>query len=73
MITKKNFQDEELTLELFLKTRQGLIIRNAFANIVSTDIKLGKAQLFTIIQLEEFFANSIGKIGKEVLMNHSIS
>ena len=39
-ITKKNFQDEELSHELFLTTRQKAKIRNAFANNMSTDIKL---------------------------------
>ena len=49
-ITKKNFQDEELPHELFLTTRQRTKIRNPFANIMLTDIKLSKAQLTKIIQ-----------------------
>ena len=44
-ITKKNFQDEKLPHELFLTTRQKTKIRNAFANNMSTDMKLSKAQL----------------------------
>ena len=39
---KKNFEDEELPHELFLTTRQTPEIRNAFANNMSTDIKLVK-------------------------------
>ena len=48
-ITKKNFQDEELPHELFPKTRQKTKIRNVFAIITSTDIKLSKAQLSKIL------------------------
>ena len=43
-LNKKNFEDEELLHELFLKTRQRTKIRNAFANNMSTNIKLSKAQ-----------------------------
>ena len=49
-ITKKNFQDEELPHELFLTTRQKIKIRNAFANNISTNTKLCKAQLSKISQ-----------------------
>ena len=42
-ITKKNFQDEELQLELFLTIRQKNKIRNAFANDMSTNIKISKS------------------------------
>ena len=49
-INKKNCEDEELPHELFLTTRQKTKIRNAFANNVSTDIKLSKAQTFKMIQ-----------------------
>ena len=40
-INKKKFQDEML----FLTTRQTTKIRNSFANTMSTDIKLSKAQI----------------------------
>ena len=43
-LNKKNFEDEELLHELFLKARQTTKIRNAFANNMSTNIKLSKAQ-----------------------------
>ena len=39
-ITMKNFQYEELYHELFLTKRQKTKTRNAFANNMSTDIKL---------------------------------
>ena len=48
IITKKNFQDKELAHELFLTTKQKTKIRNAFANNMSTDIKL-KSQLSKIV------------------------
>ena len=41
-LIKKNFEDEELSHELFLTTRQITMIRNAFANNISTDIRLEK-------------------------------
>ena len=50
-INKKKFQDGELPHELFLTIRrQTTKIRNAFANNMSTFIKLIKAQISKIIQ-----------------------
>ena len=49
-VTTKNFQDHELSHELFLTTRQTTKIRNVFANNMSRDIKLRKAQLSKMIQ-----------------------
>ena len=46
-LNKKNFEDEELPHELFLKTSQ---TTNAFADNMSTDIKLSKGQTSTIIK-----------------------
>ena len=43
-------EDEELPHELFLPTRQTSEIRNTFANNISTDTKLSKAQISKIIQ-----------------------
>ena len=48
-LNKKNFEDEELPHELFLTTRQTTKLRNTFANDMSTDIKISKAQIFKII------------------------
>ena len=39
-----NFEDEELPHKLFLTTRQTTERRNAFANNISTDMKLSLAQ-----------------------------
>ena len=49
IITKKSFQNQELPHKLYLTTRQKTKIRNAFANNMSTDRKLSKAQLSKII------------------------
>ena len=43
-LNKKNFEDEELPHELFLTAKQTTEIRNTYANNMSTDIKLSKAQ-----------------------------
>ena len=48
---KEKFEDEELPHELFLTTRQTLKIRNSFANNMSTDKKLSKAQMFKKLKL----------------------
>ena len=50
-ISKKNFQDEELSNELFLTTREKTKTRNVFANKMLTDVKLSKAELSKMIQL----------------------
>ena len=49
-LNKKKFEDEVLLHELFLTTRQTTKIRNVFANNMSTNIKLSKAQISKIIQ-----------------------
>ena len=59
-----NFEDEELPLDLFLTTRQTTKIRNAFANIMSTDIKRSKVQIFKLIQSGGSFG-SLGNLGKK--------
>ena len=41
-LNKKEFEDEELPHEIFLTTRQTTKTKSAFANNVSTDIKLTK-------------------------------
>ena len=66
-ITKKNFQNEELPPELFLTTRQKTKIRNSFANNMSMDTMLVKAQLFKIIQLGGFICVSLGKLAGTVM------
>ena len=47
---KKNFEDKELPQKLFLTTRERTKIRNAFANNMSTDVKLSKAHISKIIE-----------------------
>ena len=54
-IIEKYFQDEELSHELFLTTRQTTKIRNAIAKNMSTDMKRSKAQLSKMINQVDFF------------------
>ena len=68
-LNKKNFEDEELPHELFLKTRQATKIRNAFANNMSADIKLSKAQITKIIQSGRSFGCWLANLGKKALAN----
>ena len=49
-LNQKDFEDEELSHELFLTTMQTTKLRKAFDNNMSTDIKLSKAQVSRIIQ-----------------------
>ena len=39
-LNKKNFEDEELPYELFLRTRRITEVRNGFANNMSTEINI---------------------------------
>ena len=55
--------------ELVLTTRQTTKIRNAFANNMSTDIKLSKVQIFKRIQLGGLLGKTLGKLGKKVLLD----
>ena len=75
-ITKKNFQDEELPHKLLLTTRQTIKVRNAFANNMSTDIKLSKAKISKIIQSGGFLGSWLGKtiieLGKKVVTDLAI-
>ena len=61
-ITTKNFQDEEVPHKLFLKTKQTTQKRNAFAVNILANMKLSKAQIFTIIQS---FGSWLDKISKK--------
>ena len=58
---KKNFEDEELRHEFFLTTRQTTKIRNAFANNMSADIRLSKAQISKITQSGGILGKTLGK------------
>ena len=55
--------------ELFLTTKQTTKTRNAFANNISTDIKLRKAQISKIIQSGGSFSSWLGNVGKKALAN----
>ena len=58
--------------ELFLTTKQTTKIGNAFANNISTDLRLSKAQISKIIQSVEHFGSWLSKLGKRVLINIAI-
>ena len=58
--------------ELFLRTGQTTKIRNFFANNVSTDIRLSKAQTSKIIQSSGSFGSWLGNLGKKALTNIAI-
>ena len=68
-LNKKKFEDEELPHELFLTTRETAKIKNAFANDMSTDIKLSKAQISKIIQSGESFGSWLANLCKKALTN----
>ena len=56
--------------DLFLTTRQTTrIIINAFANNISTHIKLSKVQISTIIQSHRSFGSWLRNLGKKALTN----
>ena len=65
-IKKKHFQDEELSQKILLTTRKTTKIINAIAKNMSTDIKLCKAQLSKIIQLDGFLHNMLCNLGEKV-------
>ena len=71
-LNKKNFQDEELSHQLFLTTRQTTKIRNPFQNNMSTDIKLIKAQISKIIQSGGSFGSWLGNLWEKALKNIAI-
>ena len=56
-----------------LETRQITKIRNAFANNMSTDKKLNKAQISKIIQSSESFGSWLANLGKKALTYVTIS
>ena len=69
---KKKFEDEELPHELFLTTRQTIKMRNSFANNMSTDTKLSKAQIFKKLKSSESFGSWLCNLGKISLTNIAI-
>ena len=67
ILNKKNVEDEEVPHELYLTTRQTTKIRNAFANNMSTDRRLSKAQIFKITQPGGTFDSWVGNLGRKEL------
>ena len=71
-ISKKKFEGEDLPHELFVTTRQTTKIRNAFADNMSTDIELSKAQISKVIQSGGFFRNTLGNLGKKIITDLAV-
>ena len=71
-LNKKIIEDEELSHEWFLTTRQTTKIRNAFADNMSTDIKLSKAQLSKVIQSGGSSGSCLGNLRKTALTKIAI-
>ena len=61
-INLKMFNRNDLPHELLLKTRQKTILRNAFNNNMTTDLKLSKAQICKIIQSGGFLGSLLSKL-----------
>ena len=71
-LNKKNFDDKELSHELFVRRRQTTKIKNTFADNISTDIKVSKAQISNIIQSGGSFGFWLRHLGKKTLTNIAI-
>ena len=71
-LNKKNFEDKELSHELFLTTGQTTKIRNAFTNNMSIDIKLTKTQISQIIQSGGSLGSWLASLGRKALKNVDI-
>ena len=61
-IIKKHFENEKLSHELFVTTRQKTVIRSSFANSMSADIKFSKVQLSKTIQSGGFLRSMLGSL-----------
>ena len=62
---KKNFQDEELSHESFLRKTQTTKTRNAFATNMWINVKLSEAPTSKIIQWGESFDSWLDNLGKK--------
>ena len=58
----KLFNGNDLPHELLITTRQKTKLRNAFNNIMSTDLKLSKAQISKIVQSGGFLGSLLSKV-----------
>ena len=61
-ISLKILNGNNLPHELLLTTRQKTKVRNAFNKIMSTDLKLSKAQISKLIQSGGFLGSLLSKI-----------
>ena len=61
-IILKMFNENNLPHELLLTTRQKTKLRNAFNNIMSTDLKLSKAQITKRIKSGGFLGSLLNKL-----------
>ena len=66
-LNQKNFEDEEFPHKLFLAKRKTTKIRNAFANNMSTDIKLSQDQISKIIQSGRYFGSWLGNLRSKAI------
>ena len=64
-LNKKNFEDEELPQEFLLTTRHITKRRNAFANDISSEVKLRQAQISKIIQSGGSFSSWLANLRKK--------
>ena len=64
-LNKINFKYEELSHEQILTTKWTTKIRNAFANNMSNDIKLSKAQISEISQPGGSFGSCLANLDKK--------
>ena len=71
-MNKKNFEDEELSHELFLTIKETTKIRNSLAKNMLKDITLSKAQISKIIQSGRSFGSWLGNLGKKAPKNIAI-
>ena len=61
-ISLKMLNEDNLSHELLLTTRQKTKVRNALNNKVSTDLKLSRAQISKIIQSGGFLGSLLSKL-----------
>ena len=64
IMSLKMFSEDKLPHELLLTTRQKTKLRNALNNIMSTDLKLSRAQISKITQSGGFLGRLLGPLLK---------
>ena len=63
----KMFDGNDMPHELLLTTREKAKLRNAFNNIMSTDIKVSKAHISKIIQSGGFLGSLLSKLADSLM------